>query len=100
MTVVGSGGVVIKRWCKSKRFHKEYSGLTNDFKDLTDQKLQDLTQVPMPSGLKFEKLSGHQNPDIYTIHVTGNYKCSLEIREGSKAWLRRVASHDEIDRAP
>lgn len=100
MTKIGSGGVTISRWSKSKRFHKEYGKLTLEFKDLTDQKLQDLTQNPFPSGLRFEKLEGHSNPDIYSFHVTGSYKCSLEIIEGSKAWLRRVATHDEIDRAP
>lgn len=91
--------MVIKRWSKSKRFHKDYCGLTNEQKDLTDQKLQDLTQDPRPAGLRFEKLEGRSNPDIYTFHVTGNYKCSLEI-DGAKAFLRRVGSHDDIDRAP
>jgi plasmid maintenance system killer protein len=52
-----------------------------------------------PPGLRFEKLSGYSNPDIYTIHVNGNYKVSLEVT-GGNALLRRVAPHDEIDRAP
>jgi hypothetical protein len=58
-----------------------------------------LVKSPIPPGLGFEKLKGYSNPDIYTIHITGNYKASIEIGGGA-AFLRRVASHDEIDRAP
>lgn len=99
MTDVGVGGVVITRWSKSKRFHREYDDLETQLKDLVDQKLQDLVLNPRPPGLRFEKLKGHSNPDIYTIHVNGNYKISMEIR-GSYAWLRRVGNHNEIDRQP
>lgn len=100
MTVTGAGGVTITRWKKSKRFHRDYEKLTIEFRDLADDKLQDLARDVRPLGLRFEKLSGHTNPDVYTIHVTGNYKISFEIIEGTTAWLRRVANHDEIDRAP
>lgn len=99
MTVTGAGGVVIARWKKSRRFHKEYEKLPIEMRDLVDGKLQDLAKAPRPSGLAFEKLKGHTNPDIYTIHITGNYKASLEI-DGEIAFLRRVATHNEIDRAP
>lgn len=99
MTVVGGGGVVITSWRKSKRFHKEYEKLQINMRDLVDQKLQDLSKHPRPAGLAFEKLKGYTNPGIYTIHVTGNYKISMEISSGS-AFLRRVCSHDEMDLAP
>jgi plasmid maintenance system killer protein len=99
MTVVGSGGVVQSRWAKSRRFHKDYDKLDHTMRNLVDSKLQDLTLSYRPPGLRFEKLSGYSNPDIYTIHVNGNYKVSLEVT-GGNALLRRVAPHDEIDRAP
>jgi mRNA-degrading endonuclease RelE of RelBE toxin-antitoxin system len=99
VTEVGTGGVVIGRWSKSKRFHKDYDKLTLDQRNLVDQKLQDLALDPRPPGLKFEKLKGYSNPDIYTIHITGNHKASMEI-SSSNASLRRVGTHDEIDRAP
>jgi mRNA-degrading endonuclease RelE of RelBE toxin-antitoxin system len=99
LTDVGAGGVVIERWSKSKRFHKDYDKLTIDLRDLVDGKLQDLAKNPRPPGLRFEKLNGYSKPSIYTIHVTGNYKASMEI-ESSHAYLRRVGTHDEIDRAP
>lgn len=53
----------------------------------------------MPPGLAFEKLKGYRNPDVYTIHVTGNYKISMSIY-GQLAHLRRVADHGDIDRSP
>lgn len=99
MTQIGSGGVKVTLWRKSKRFQRDYDKLTPDLRKRVDQKLQDLTKVPMPSGLRFEKLKGYSSPDIYTLHVTGNYKISLEINGGG-AFLRRVANHDEIDRTP
>lgn len=95
MTEVGAGGVKIGRWSKSKRFHKEY----DELRDIVDSKLQDLTNSPMPPGLRFEKLKGYGDPEIYSVHVTGNYKITMEILS-SHATLRRVATHDEIDRQP
>lgn len=70
MTEIGAGGVVIARW-----------------------------RNPRPPGIRFEKLKGYSNPDIFTIHVTGNYKLFMDI-VSSEARLRRVGTHDEIDRAP
>lgn len=99
MTITGAGGVKIDTWRKAKRFHRDYDKLTLEQRDLVDQKLQDLVKQPMPAGLRFEKLNGYANPDIYTIHITGNYKASMEI-DGAAAFLRRVADHNEIDRAP
>lgn len=99
MTITGAGGVSITRWRKSKRFHKDYDKLGIELRDLVDAKLQDLARPIRPAGLAFEKLKGHASPPIYTVHVTGNYKISMEI-EGTEAFLRRVAPHDEIDRAP
>ncbi|MDR2219758.1 MAG: type II toxin-antitoxin system RelE/ParE family toxin [Methylobacillus sp.] len=99
MTVTGAGGVKIATWRKGRRFHRDYDKLDIGTRDLTDEALQQLTKEPRPPGLRFEKLKGHSNPDIYTIHVTGNYKVSMEI-DSSCAFLRRVANHDEIDRQP
>jgi mRNA-degrading endonuclease RelE of RelBE toxin-antitoxin system len=99
MTVTGAGGVKIEAWKKSKRFHRDYDKLDIEMRDLVDEKLQDLSKPILSSGLRFEKLKGYSNPDLYTIHITGNYKVSMEIN-GSCAFLRRVANHDEIDRAP
>lgn len=79
MTIVGGGGVTIERWCKSKRFHKEYGKLDNEMKNLVDQKLQDLVKEPRPSGLAFEKLKGYADPDVFTIHITGNLIIELPL---------------------
>jgi mRNA-degrading endonuclease RelE of RelBE toxin-antitoxin system len=99
VTEIGAGGVTITRWSKLKRFHKDYEKLTIEQRNLVDSKLQDLASNPRPAGLRFEKLQGYQNPSIYTIHVTGSFKISMEI-SGSIASLRRVGDHDDIDRAP
>jgi len=99
MTVVGTGGVQIIRWGASRRFQRQYRKLTNRMQQVCDDKLCSLLRVPMPSGLRFEKLKGHQKPDIYTIHLDGNYKLSMEI-SGGTALLRNVGTHHEIDRGP
>lgn len=99
MTVVGVGGVIINTVTPSKRYQKEYRKLTNEMRSRVDDKINDLLATPRPAGISFEKLSGYANPDIYTIHITGNYKLSFEIN-GQSAFLRRVANHDQIDRAP
>lgn len=99
MTVTGAGGVIITSWRKTKRFHKDYDRLPLDLRDRVDLKLQDLTRPLRPAGMVFEKLKGYTSPDVYSFHVTGNYKVTLEIADGC-ALLRRVADHDEINRAP
>lgn len=94
-----TGGVAVRHWRKSKRFHKDYDKLDHAMRDKADDALQLLAQDPRPHSIRFEKLKGYADPAIYSIHVTGNYKISFEI-DGSDAFLRRVAEHDEIDRAP
>ena len=99
MTKVGVGGVVLSSIDYTARFKKDWKKLTTDLQDLAKDKLSDLLKNPMPAGLRFEKLKGYRKPSIYTIHVTGNYKISLEIF-CDQAVLRRIACHDDIDRAP
>ena len=100
MTTIGAGGVAITAFAPSKRYAREYRKLTAEMQTRVDEKIQDLLKNPRPLGLGFEKLKGYANPSVYTVHITGNYKLSFEIIEGSIAFLRRVATHDEIDRVP
>ncbi|MCL2829393.1 MAG: hypothetical protein FWD77_01495 [Betaproteobacteria bacterium] len=99
MTIVGAGGAQLKALFRLSRFKKDYKRLSPDLQDRADLALGKLLQDPRPPGLGFEKLKGYQNPDIYTIHVTGNFKISFEI-DGDTAYLRRIAKHDEIDDNP
>lgn len=99
MTIVGSGGVVIRAISYTTRFKRDRKKLAHEYRQTLDGKLAALLENPMPSGLCFEKLKGISNPAVYSIHVTGNYKVTFEL-QGDTAVLRRVACHDEIDRAP
>jgi mRNA-degrading endonuclease RelE of RelBE toxin-antitoxin system len=99
MTIVGSGGVVIKAVTYGSRFKKEYKKLSNEMQGQVNATIDLLVVKNRPAGIRFEKLKGYANPNIFTVHVTGNYKLSFEIN-GSTAFLRRVGNHNEIDRAP
>lgn len=99
MTIVGAGGAALTKLQMTKRFEKDFKALSRDQQDLVEAKLKDLLRNPRPPGLRFEKLKGYSRPDIYTIHVTGNYKISLEL-VGNLGILRRVGTHNAIDRAP
>ncbi|MCP4596168.1 type II toxin-antitoxin system RelE/ParE family toxin [Neptuniibacter sp.] len=99
MTVVGSGGVAIKKIHRTKKFEKDFKKLSSHYKELFANKLRDLLKNPRPPGLKFEKLKGYRRPDIFTIHLDGNYKASFEI-EGDMVIFRTVGPHDKIDRSP
>lgn len=99
MTRVGAGGVSITGISFKPRFKKDVRQLTPALRERLFAKLKALRQDPIPSGLRFEKLQGYSNPEIFTFHVDGNYKVSLEIR-GSHAILRRVSVHKDIDRLP
>jgi mRNA-degrading endonuclease RelE of RelBE toxin-antitoxin system len=111
MTQVGSGGIKFARYVFSSRFAKEFNKLDAKLQEIAEGKIEDLLISPFPPGLKFEKLKGYANPDVYTFHITGNYKVSLEVCditlvidgvEGvhKMARLRRIATHNEIDRRP
>jgi mRNA-degrading endonuclease RelE of RelBE toxin-antitoxin system len=99
MTIVGSGGVVITQFAPTEKYKKQFKKLPSDIQKEAKEKLKDLLKNPRPPGLRFEKLKGYSNPNIYTIHITGNFKMSFEIK-GSVAVLRCVGNHNEIDRRP
>lgn len=99
MTRVGAGGVAISFLQTTTRFEREYRKLDATIKDRVDEKLPLLLANPRPPGLRFEKLKGYKRPDIFTIHITGNYKLSFEI-DGTTAVLRSIACHNDIDRSP
>ena len=111
MTLVGAGGIRFVKYSATKRFQKEYRKLDGKLQEIADQKIEDLLSNPFPPGLAFEKLKGYSNPDIYSVHVTGNYKISIECveidievdgesKKGMMAKLRRIGTHNEIDRLP
>jgi len=99
MTIIGGGGVTIVAIERLVTFTKDYKKLTVELQSLTKSKIKDLLKNPRPPGIRFEKLKGYRKPNIYTIHVTGNYKISFEIK-GSTAILRRIGTHNLIDRKP
>ena len=99
MTITGAGGIVIKKIAFSSKFEKQYKKLPPEIKEAVPDKLKDLLKQPFPAGLKFEKLKGYRRPDIYTIHINGNYKISFEI-DGTIAKLRCIGNHNNIDRSP
>jgi len=82
MTITGAGGVVIKLISISSRYKKQYQKLPPDIQS----KIKDI-------------LKGYHKPNIYTVHITGNFKMSFEIT-GNEAKLRCVGNHNEIDRRP
>ncbi|HFD80453.1 MAG TPA: hypothetical protein ENK05_08715 [Gammaproteobacteria bacterium] len=96
-----AGGIRITRVRTTKRFEKDYKKLPDVIKDQVDICLRLLLDDPMPGRLRFEKLNGYRNPNIYSIHVTRNHshKLTLEI-EDNVATLRRVGTHKTIDRSP
>ncbi len=94
-----AGGADIELVTPKKRFKRDYKKLSPQLQEKVDKKLKQLLDTEQVNSLRFEKLQGYSDPDIFTIHVTGNYKISMEI-EGNNAILRRVSTHNEIDRLP
>lgn len=84
-----------------KSFQNSYRSLSDEIKAAFKAVYPDLLKDPQPKKLRLEKLSGHKNPGIYTIHITANHshKLSFEL-VGTIAEFRRVGTHKEIDRTP
>jgi mRNA-degrading endonuclease RelE of RelBE toxin-antitoxin system len=89
------------RISRSVAFLRDYQKLAPEIQEAVDAAIRGVLQDPIPRSLRFEKLQGYRKPNIYTVHVTPNhaYKMSFEKR-GDVAFLRRVATHREIDRSP
>jgi mRNA-degrading endonuclease RelE of RelBE toxin-antitoxin system len=111
VTSIGTGGIRFSSVERIKPFERQFKKLDSGIRKKADGKIDDLLKHPFPPGLAFEKLKGYSNPDVYTIHVTGNYKISFqvirfpEIVDGSevikvKARLRSIGTHNLIDRSP
>jgi mRNA-degrading endonuclease RelE of RelBE toxin-antitoxin system len=98
MTIVGAGGIALVSYRYTNRFKRDLKRLDDALQATTQAKLRQLHQNPFPPGLRFEKLKGYSDPDVYTIHITGNYKVSFEIVQGEAgcvATLRRIGPHKE-----
>lgn len=101
----GGGGIRFARYAHTKRFAKDFAKLDPVIQARAEARLRDLLADLRPAGMRFEKLHGYRNPDVYSFHVTGNFKVSLHCVTSEEdgalvAVLRRIAAHDEIDRAP
>lgn len=82
-------------------FQNSFSKLPDDIKSEARAVIAALLEHPLPARLRFEKLKGYRNPNIYTVHVTRNHSHKLSFEMvGSIAVLRRVATHKQIDTAP
>jgi len=95
-----TGGVTIASAAYTDRFKKDLKKYKKKDPDLyrdIRQAVQDLLQNPRRGYLRFEKLQGHEG--IFTVHVRGNVKISMDI-DGDHATLRRVGHHDTIDSNP
>lgn len=86
----------------SPRFVRDYKRLPVGLQREVDNCLRDLGQQPVPAGRRLHRISptGHR-PQIFSVDVLPNksYKLSFEL-DGGFAVLRRVGTHQEIDRLP
>lgn len=99
MTVVGAGGAVIRAFQFKETFNRDYKKLTNELKAKFQEQSRKLLGENRNGTINFEKLKGYSRPNIYTIHIEGNYKASCEL-VGDIIIFRRIGPHDRIDRAP
>jgi len=93
----GDDQAVIRALDFKPSFHKDFRKLSGESQKRVRQALNDLMRDPRPKGLRIEPQQGMTNPKVYTAHVSRGLKFSYEM-DGDKAILRRVSTHDEIDR--
>ena len=85
----------------SPRFVRDYARLPIDIQKRVDACLRDLAQDPVPGTRRLHCISiGGRRPQVFSVDVLPNksYKLSFEV-DGRFAVLRRVGTHQEIDRA-
>lgn len=98
---MATSGPVIKTLGRSDKFENDLKKLPQDVRDAAKDAIRDLLKQPIPTARRFHQLHGYKNPKLYTIDVFTNksYKISFELK-GTEAYLRRIATHKVIDRAP
>jgi len=98
---VTKGGLTITRVVTTTSSDNDFKDLPQEIQNVVTEYLELLLTNHKAKKLRFEKLSGHKKPPIYTIHVTPNHshKASMEIIDGI-AKLRRIGTHKKIDRNP
>jgi hypothetical protein len=80
------------------RFKREYKGAQPDIRKAADEALQAL--MSNPGAVRLHDLKGHK-PRIYALDVFTNHSWQITLEmSGTKAVLRRLARHSEIDRSP
>jgi mRNA-degrading endonuclease RelE of RelBE toxin-antitoxin system len=94
----GAGQLVITCVTYTKKFESDLKKAPAEIVESAKEALGDLLKNPRPAWIRFEKLKGYKNPNLYSIHVTKNHshKISFEL-DGSVAKLRRFGTHKKID---
>lgn len=85
----------------TERFKRDFKRLPVDIQRCVESCLRDLAKQPVPATRRLHIVSpSGKRPLIYTVDVLPNksYKMSFEL-DGGFAVLRRVGTHQEIDRA-
>ena len=86
----------------TQAFEKDFAGFPGDIQRAILGCIRDLEQEPIPAGRRVHSVSAKgKKPTIYSADVTSNksYKLTFHI-EQRVAYLRRVATHKQIDRSP
>lgn len=77
------------------RFKKAFSKLDRRIQEEAEDAIKDLRKAELPNGRNLEKLPGYRNPEIYSIRINYHYRLSFHL-EGGTAFLRNIASHDQL----
>lgn len=86
----------------TKRFQSDFKRLSVDIQKKALECIEDFSRDPLPESRRPHRVNpGGEVPKVFSMDVTSNKKYKLTFQfDGDTAILRRIGSHDEIDRAP
>jgi hypothetical protein len=93
--------VVVESFDYTPSFRDELGAAPADCQSAARHALKQLKLNPRAKTLRLHALSGYKKPTIYKIDVFTNHSWQITFElEGTKAILRRLAPHRDIDRRP
>ncbi len=78
----------------TRRFDKDYARLSEEIKDMFDQKLKLFFENQNHPSLRVKKMAGH--PTIWEASITMQYRFTFEVQNDTYI-LRRIGTHDILN---
>jgi hypothetical protein len=93
--------IVITGFQRTLKFQRDWKKCPVDIRRSAGEAFRKLLGNPSANGLRLHPLKALGKPTVYKVDVLANHSWQISLHlEGGMAILRRLGTHQEIDRGP